>query len=125
MKVVIIPGLTLPEVPQKDLDVISDMLGNNGELVVTAHKDAKAHVDGAEVILGLVTEELFHAAGPSLKWVQSISSGVDMFFYPAFVESDVVLTSEKGLVGEHLADHGFGLLLMLTRQRATALRYGA
>ena len=48
-----------------------------------------------------------------------------MFFYPKFLDSDVVLTSEKGLVGEHLADHGFGLLLMLTRQLATALRYGA
>jgi len=35
-----------------------------------------------------------------------------------------VLTSEKGLVGEHLADHAFGLLLMLTRQLATALKLG-
>jgi len=37
----------------------------------------------------------------------------------------VVLTSEKGLVGEHLADHGFGLLLMLTRQLHTARDLGA
>ena len=36
----------------------------------------------------------------------------------------MILTSEKGLVGEHLADHAFGLLLMLTRQLATALRLG-
>jgi phosphoglycerate dehydrogenase-like enzyme len=36
----------------------------------------------------------------------------------------VCLTSEKGLVGEHLADHAFGLLLMLTRQLASALRHG-
>ena len=35
-----------------------------------------------------------------------------------------MLTSEKGLVGEHLADHAFGLLLMLTRQLHTALRHG-
>src|SRR5262249_10335630 len=48
----------------------------------------------------------------------------DAFLYPEFAQSDVVLTSEKGLVGEHLADHAFGLLLMLTRQLATALKHG-
>lgn len=44
--------------------------------------------------------------------------------YPEFVNSPVVLTSEKGLVGEHLADHGMGLLLMLTRQLAAARDMG-
>jgi D-3-phosphoglycerate dehydrogenase len=42
--------------------------------------------------------------------------------FPAFVDSDIVLTSEKGLVGEHLADHAFGLLLSLTRSIAWAAR---
>jgi phosphoglycerate dehydrogenase-like enzyme len=45
--------------------------------------------------------------------------------FPAFRDSGTLLTSEKGLVGEHLADHAFGLLLMLTRQLATAHRLGA
>ena len=43
---------------------------------------------------------------------------------PSFVNSDVVLTSEKGLVGEHLADHALGLLLLLTRQLTTAFKMG-
>ncbi len=124
MKIVIIPGLTLPAVPETDLNTIRSLAGPNGEVIVTTHHEATQHVGDAEVILGLVNEKLFSAA-TQLKWVQSISSGVDMFFYPKFLDSDVVLTSEKGLVGEHLADHGFGLLLMLTRQLATALRYGA
>ena len=47
------------------------------------------------------------------------------FLYDEFRTGEVILTSEKGLVGEHLADHAFGLLLMLTRQMATALRLGA
>ena len=49
---------------------------------------------------------------------------MDDYLYDEFRNGDVILTSEKGLVGEHLADHGFGLLLMLTRQLATALRLG-
>ena len=49
---------------------------------------------------------------------------MDMFLYPDMLASDVVLTGEKGLVGGHLADTGFGLLLALTRQIATAIRLG-
>jgi phosphoglycerate dehydrogenase-like enzyme len=123
MKILIIPGLTLPEVPEQDLARIQKAAGHNAQIVITDHKDAGDHAADAEIILGFVPKPLFMAA-PKLRWVQSISSGVDMFFYPEFIDSDVVLTSEKGLVGEHLADHAFGLLLMLTRQLATALRHG-
>ena len=49
---------------------------------------------------------------------------MDMFLYPEMKASPVVLTGEKGLVGGHLADTGFGLLLALTRQIATAIRLG-
>jgi phosphoglycerate dehydrogenase-like enzyme len=56
--------------------------------------------------------------------VHAIASGVDMFLYPAMRDSHVVLTGEKGLVGGHLADTGFGLLLALTRQIATSIRLG-
>src|SRR5262249_15229633 len=64
------------------------------------------------------------AASSSLRWVHATASGVDGFLYPAFRDSDVVLTGEKGLVGGHLADTGFGLLLAFTRRIAEAIRYG-
>ena len=38
-----------------------------------------------------------------------------MLMFPEMVDSDVSLTGEKGLVGPHLADHAFALLLSLTR----------
>ncbi len=124
MKILIIPGLTLKEIPEKDLNRLQEIVGNNGQVVITDQHEAHLHAEDAEVILGLVPKSLFVAA-PSLRWIQSISSGVDMFFYPEFVDSEVILTSEKGLVGEQLADHALGLLLMLTRQLATALKYGS
>ena len=40
--------------------------------------------------------------------VHAIASGMDAMLYPAMRDSDVVLTGEKGLVGGHLADTGFG-----------------
>src|SRR5207249_1801966 len=60
----------------------------------------------------------------ALRWVHATASGVDGFMYPAFRDSDVLLTGEKGLVGGHLADTGFGLLLALTRYIAAAIRLG-
>ena len=121
MKVLIVPGLTLREVTESDLSRMRE--AGAGEIVVSESGDAIRHVADADVVLGHVSKEMF-AAAKRLRWVHAISSGVDSFLYDEFKASDVVLTSEKGLVGEHLADHAFGLLLMLTRQLATALKYG-
>lgn len=122
MKILIIPGLTLREVTETDLARIRSAAGD-ADIVVSDPREATRHIADADVVLGFVTREMFLAAR-RLRWVQSISSGVDMFLYDEFRDSEVVLTSEKGLVGEHLADHAFGLLLMLTRQLATALKHG-
>lgn len=123
MKILIIPGLTLPDVSESDLQRIRAAAGPGAEVIVTSPRLAHEHAEDAQVILGFVPPALFQAA-PRLRWVHAIASGVDAFLYPEFATSDVVLTSEKGLVGEHLADHAFGLLLMLTRQLATALKHG-
>ena len=122
-KVLVLPGLTLPEVSPADVARIR-AAGEGAAVVVSSPREAPAHIGDAEVVLGFVPRELFLAA-PRLRWVQAIASGVDAFLYDEFKASDVILTSEKGLVGEHLADHAFGLLLMLTRQLATAQRLGA
>ena len=124
MKVLVIPGLTLSTVTDDDVARIRAAAGEDAEVVVSSFKNAGEQIGDAEVVLGILPQDLFGAA-QQLKWVQSISSGVDSFMYPEFINSPVVLTSEKGLVGEHLADHGFGLLLMLTRQLASARDLGA
>ncbi|MDE0450380.1 MAG: D-2-hydroxyacid dehydrogenase [Gammaproteobacteria bacterium] len=121
MKVLIIPGLTMREVSEADLSRIRD--AGAEEVVVSNPRDAVREIADADVVFGHVSKDMF-AAARKLRWVQAISSGVDSFLYEEFKASDVVLTSEKGLVGEHLADHAFGLLLMLTRQLATALKFG-
>jgi len=124
LKVMVIPGLTLASVSKADIARIQDAAGETAEVIVCDYKQAQVHVADVEVILGIVPANLF-AEAKHLKWVQSISSGVDSFMYPEFINNPVVLTSEKGLVGAHLADHGMGLLLMLTRQLAAARDLGA
>jgi len=124
MKILVIPGLTLPEVGEGDLARIRDAAGEGADVVLCDLNRAEREVADADVVFGPLPKSHF-ARAQKLRWVQAIASGVDGYLYPEFVASEVLLTSEKGLVGEHLSDHAFGLLLMLTRQLATAHRLGA
>ena len=92
------------------------------EIVVPqSPEEAQSEMGGTEVVFGDFSREMFEAAR-DLKWVQSIGSGIDGVPFDEFVESDVILTSAKGTVGTHLADHAWALLLALTRGIHTALR---
>ena len=73
------------------------------------------------VVFGELTRDMF-TRGERLRWVQVTGAGVDARLFREFVESDVVLTSAKGTVGVHLAEHAMALLLGLTRGIATAVR---
>ncbi|MBM3222363.1 MAG: hypothetical protein FJZ47_00960 [Candidatus Tectomicrobia bacterium] len=123
MKVLLVPGLTLPAFTPDDVARIRAAAGSDAEVLVTTATESLTHAAETDVILGPVPPEFLHAA-PKLRWAQATSSGVDAFMYPEFVNSNVVLTSEKGLVGEHLSDHAFGLLLLLTRQLTRTFKMG-
>ncbi len=74
-----------------------------------------------DVVLGRPSREMLQRA-TRLKWVQMTSAGVEGALHSEFVESDVVLTSAKGIVGVHLAEHAMALLLALTRGIWWAIR---
>jgi phosphoglycerate dehydrogenase-like enzyme len=124
IQVLVVLGLTLPEISDEQVEQIRAAAPPGSTVRVAPRlRDAIAGAGDVDVILGFIPEPLFRAT-PKLRWVHAIASGVDAFLYPAMRESAVVLTGEKGLVGGHLADTGFGLLLALTRQIATAIRLG-
>ncbi len=80
-----------------------------------------AEVADADIIFGGFNRQLFEKA-EKLKWVQTMSAGVDTILFPEFVESDIILTSAKGHVGTHLADHTWALILGLVRGIGRAAR---
>jgi phosphoglycerate dehydrogenase-like enzyme len=122
--ILVVLGLTLPEISEAELARIRAAAPPGSTLrVASGLREAIAQAGDVEIVLGFIPEPLF-AAAPRLRWVHAIASGMDMFLYPAMRDSAVVLSGEKGLVGGHLADTGFGLLLALTRQIAAAIRLG-
>jgi phosphoglycerate dehydrogenase-like enzyme len=120
MKILIVTGLTLPEVTDEEMKAIYVASGEGDIVVVNSTDEARDHWPDAEVAMGILDQKTFPLA-KSLRWLHSTAAGADMLMYPEMVGSNIVITGEKGLVGEHLADHAFGLLLTLTRQlkRAT------
>lgn len=121
MRVVIAPRMHIwPEVFPEQVDYLRTA-GISEITVVTDRETLLREVRNADILVGEMDEEIFEHAG-RLRWVHALSSGVDSFLFPDFIESDIVLTSEKGLVGPHLADHAFGLLLALTRSIAWSAR---
>ena len=83
--------------------------------------DSLAVIPEIDVVFGGLGADLL-ARADKLKWVQTASAGVDGVLTPEFVAGDVILTSAKGNVGVHLAEHAMGLLLAVTRGIGHAVR---
>ncbi|MBM3774860.1 MAG: D-2-hydroxyacid dehydrogenase [Acidobacteria bacterium] len=68
----------------------------------------------ADAVIGGVTPEVFSKAR-KLRWLQTISAGVEAYGWKEFVESPVVLTNCKIVQGPTIADHAMSMLLAHTR----------
>lgn len=120
----VVLALTLPTISDDEVVAILDAAPEGSTVnVVKGVREAVEQAGDVDIILGIIPEVLFDAA-PKLKWVHAIASGMDSMLYPKMRDSSVLLSGEKGLVGGHLADTGFGLLLALTRQIKTAFSLG-
>lgn len=122
MHILIIPGVTMPKVEDSLLARIRETAG--ADVRITVAKSTAEAVDAmedVEVILGVITPAMF-ARAKKLTWVHAITSGADSYLFPEMVSSEVMLSGDKGLVGTHLADHTFALLLSLTRRLALAVQ---
>src|SRR6266513_2432884 len=122
MKILFAPMMIVPSLTDDDRKAILDAAGPGATLVEA--RDAatqRAEIVDAEILFGRVTPEVF-ACHRRLRYYHALGAGVDSVLSPELVESDVVMASEKGQVGVHLAEHAFALLLGLTRGVHTALR---
>ena len=122
MKIVYTPLMIVPSLSATDRARILESAGPGASLVDARDADVqRKEIADAEVLFGRVSAEVFGHAR-RLRYYHSIGAGVDAILTPELVRSDVLLASEKGGVGIHLAEHAFALLLALTRGVHTALR---
>ncbi len=123
MKLVILARQFIPEVGEKQLREVEESARAAGvEVAVARDRETQmVEVEDAEIGFGYLAPEVLPRAR-KLRWLQSVGAGVDSQLYPDFVAAPITLTSEKGLVGNQLAEHAFAHLLALTRGLGTAIR---
>jgi phosphoglycerate dehydrogenase-like enzyme len=122
VKILYTPLMIVPSIGEGDRARILDAAGPGARLVEAREPDRqRVEIADAEVLFGRVSADVY-AHAKVLRYYHSIGAGVDAILTPELVESDVVVASEKGQVGVHLAEHAFALLLALTRGVHTALR---
>jgi phosphoglycerate dehydrogenase-like enzyme len=122
VKILYTPNMICPEIPAADRARILENAGPGSTLIEA--RDAatqRKEIPDTDALFGRVPNEIFLEAR-RLRYYHSIGAGVDAILTPELVASDVVLASEKGEVGIHLAERAFALLLALTRGLHTAIR---
>jgi len=122
MKILYTPLMIVPSLDPAQRAGILEAAGPDTTLVET--KDAarqRAEIVDTDVLFGRVSNDTF-LLNRRLCYYHSIGAGVDAILTPELVQSDVILASEKGGVGIHLAEHALALLLSLTRGLHTAIR---
>ena len=62
LKILIIPGLTLTEIPEQSVISLESAAGTDSEIVISEYADAHKHIGDADIVLGIVTPKLFSAA---------------------------------------------------------------
>ncbi len=122
VKILYTPLMIVPALSPEERAEILEAAGPGTRLVETKDPERqRAEIVDTDVLFGRVAPDVF-AQQRRLRYYHSIGAGVDAVLSRELVESDIVLASEKGEVGIHLAEHAFALLLGLTRGLHTALR---
>ena len=117
----IMMNANLDELTEEQMQRVQGVSEDNEIIVARTREEQLALVGDVDIIFGSFSRPLFEAAN-QLKWVQTEGAGIDNLLFAEFVESPIILTSAKGTVGSHLADHTWALLLGLLRGVGRAVR---
>lgn len=121
MKILYTPNLIVRELTPAQRARILDAAPGATIVEAKGAERQRSEIADADILFGRVPPDVYPLAR-RLKLYQSIGAGVDSALCPELINDDVPLSSEKGGVGVHLAEHAFGLLLTLTRGLHTAIR---
>ena len=99
--------------PQSSADVVAIVADSPEES--SRRQALMKEVADADAIIGAPSREVLNAA-KKLRWLQITSAGVKPYLHPEIVDSDIVMTNAKRLSSPAIADHGFAMLLALTRR---------
>ena len=115
-------GLEEKTLSQKQINQIEERTASRFEILQSKDADQiKTYVQDIEIVLGSIPRNLLKQA-TSLRWLQQWGAGADWLLrYPEAEKMDFVLTNASGVHPIPVAEHLFGMLLMLARNLHKAL----
>lgn len=106
---IVVVGLSAEETAQ-----LRNAAPSGVSIVAATPATLSAEIADADGVIGSVNAKQF-AMAKKLRWIQTHSAGVDGLRYPELINSNVILTNAKIVMGPNIADHAFALLLAMTR----------
>lgn len=100
-------------------DIVGQMRSRFPDVEIVLEPDADrviAHLANADAYTGfrLTSEQLDQA--PRLKWVHSLSAGVEQWLGAGIAERGLLLTNSSGVHATNIAEHVFAMMLSFARQ---------
>lgn len=90
---------------------------------VATEEEIRSHVDRMEILIThyRISDELLKQAG-NLKWIQSMSSGVNYVLSRPSLRKETVITTTRGIHGPQMAEMALLLMLALNRNFQQVIR---
>ena len=114
------PGWTAPKkmllqgANEKELDTLKRIAPEMEFVLVRSQEEILEQIGEADAIAGSIDPEIL-AAAKRLRWVHSITAGVEDILFPELISSEVVLTNGQGCFGSAIADYVIQYALMLSK----------
>lgn len=101
----------------------SALPGDELEIVVALDDEALARaLPGADILFGMrLIPDLMPLTG-SLRWIQTLSAGVEKLISPALIDSDILITNASGAHAPQISEHILAMLLAFARGLPGAYR---
>ena len=119
--IVLVPHLVMARGTEPMAAAIRDRLEDVDLRVATEEAETLEHAPDAEVIVThRVSDDLLDAA-IGLRWVHSLSAGLDHFDLGSLEERGLILTNSSGIHAQPIGEHVLGALLHFERGFARAV----
>jgi phosphoglycerate dehydrogenase-like enzyme len=118
---VLVPHLVMARGTEPIAEAIRDRLGDVDLRVATDEAGTLDHAPDAEVVVThRLSDELLEAAS-DLRWVHSLSAGLDHFDLDRLDERGLILTNSSGIHAQPIGEHVLGAMLHFERGFARAV----
>jgi D-2-hydroxyacid dehydrogenase (NADP+) len=107
--------------PETQLWDASDLVAAEQRGDFTSREKLDAMLAHAEVIYGWPPQNVITRA-PNLKWIQSLSAGLDYSSFADIYKSPVTVTNTRGMHGIQISELVFEMILMLAKQAPLCFR---